>query len=674
MGQASRPTAAGNGARRARVVYEKPMIHRRAHVLITLLLCLPLTIPGRADAQTSATLVGRVLDASGGVLPGVTVSARQTETGLLRTAVSDTEGRYRIPALPPGLYDIRGELASFRPFVRSGVSLTIAQTAVVDLTLTVGGVAEEVTVVGDASPVNTRTGELSYLVDARAIEELPLNGRNYTDLALLQPNVVAYPHRDGGSVVAHGLGMSVNGQDPRSNVYLLDGTLLNDMTNGPAGSAAGTALGMETVQEFRVETNAYSAEFGRMSGGQINVLTKAGGNSVRGSAYEFHRNDALDAKNYFDVNGKPAFTRNQFGGAIGGPIRRDRAVLLRRLRGAQGESRPDDLADRAGRQRAARLSAGSRESGRAPERRRQSRRGALSQRVSAGQRPRARRRHRHPHLPVRPDAGPALRAGPCGLQRRRRQSALRALHAGRCGSVPADGLPAVPALLRVAQPVLHRRIPAGPHAGHACDLSVRLQPDAGRAAGRGQHVHAAPALRARARVRRQHRRRRPQSVRDAELGRRALPAAGVRPAGRPDDDARPPPAEDGRPLRALPAGHGQPDVQSGDLLVREPARVSREPGDELHRADAGRAVRSLLAVLDRRRLPAGRVQRLGSPDAERRAALRSDDAAARHQRPRLGAHQPHRSHRHGRAVLREVRHQQPVAAHQRRVGSDRRWA
>jgi hypothetical protein len=151
-----------------------------------------------------------------------------------------------------------------------------------------------------------------------------LNGRNYTDLALLQPSVVAYPHRDGGSVVAHGLGMSVNGQDPRSNVYLLDGTLLNDMTNGPAGSAAGTALGMETVQEFRVETNSYSAEFGRMSGGQINVLTKAGSNAVRGSVYEFHRNDALDAKNYFDVSSKPPFTRNQFGGAIGGPLRTDK--------------------------------------------------------------------------------------------------------------------------------------------------------------------------------------------------------------------------------------------------------------------------------------------------------------------------------------------------------------
>ena len=119
---------------------------------------------------------------------------------------------------------------------------------------------------------------------SEAIEQLPLNGRNYTDLALLQPGVLAYPHRDGGSVVAHGLGMSVNGQDPRSNVYLLDGTLQNDFTNGPAGSAAGTALGTETIREFRVEANAYGAEFGRNSGGQINVLTKSGANTVDGSA------------------------------------------------------------------------------------------------------------------------------------------------------------------------------------------------------------------------------------------------------------------------------------------------------------------------------------------------------------------------------------------------------
>ena len=131
-------------------------------------------------------------------------------------------------------------------------------------------------VTGRTPIVNTASSELSYLVNSQQIEQIPLNGRNYTDLALLQPGVIAYPHRDGGSVVAHGLGMSINGQDPRSNVYLIDGTPQNDFTNGPAGSAAGTSLGTEAIREFRVETNAYSAEFGRNSGGQINVLTKSG--------------------------------------------------------------------------------------------------------------------------------------------------------------------------------------------------------------------------------------------------------------------------------------------------------------------------------------------------------------------------------------------------------------
>jgi hypothetical protein len=302
-------------------------MHSKAFVLFTLLSTLSLT-PRDVSAQTTATLAGRILDTTGAAVPGVTLTARQTETALQRVAISDGQGRYTVPALPPGTYELRAELPGFRPLVRSGITLTIAETATINLTMTVGEVAEAITVIGAAPTVNTRTGELSYLVEERAIEELPLNGRNYTDLALLQPSVVAYPHRDGGSVVAHGLGMSVNGQDPRSNVYLLDGTLLNDMTNGPAGSAAGTALGMETVQEFRVETNAYSAEFGRMSGGQINVLTKAGSNDVGGSLYEFHRNDALDAKNYFDVAGKPPFTRNQFGGAVGGPLRRDKMFFF----------------------------------------------------------------------------------------------------------------------------------------------------------------------------------------------------------------------------------------------------------------------------------------------------------------------------------------------------------
>jgi hypothetical protein len=289
--------------------------------LLIVLIC---AFPAAASGQTTASLSGRVEDASGAALPGVTVTARRPDTGFERSTSSDGEGRYALPALHAGDYEVRAELAGFRPLVRRGVRLSVAEHVAVDLALEVGGVTEALTVTGETPAVNTRGGNLSYLVEATAIEQLPLNGRNYTDLAFLQPGVAPYPYRDGGSVVAHGLGMSVNGQDPRANVYLLDGTLLNDMTNGPAGSAAGTALGMDTVEEFRVETNAYSAEFGRMAGGQVNVLTKAGTNAVRGSLFEYHRNDALDATNYFDVGEQPPFTRNQFGGTVGGPLQRDK--------------------------------------------------------------------------------------------------------------------------------------------------------------------------------------------------------------------------------------------------------------------------------------------------------------------------------------------------------------
>jgi hypothetical protein len=289
----------------------------RSHLAPILTFCL--LVPGFVSAQTTATISGTVQDANSGVLPGVTVTATNAATSLVRTAVTGAEGRYVLAGLPPGEYELRAEIAGFRPHVRRSLVLALAETVAISIVLEIGSF-EAVEIVEAQPIVNTSSSELSYLVGSETIERLPLNGRNYTDLALLQPGVLAFPHRDGGSVVAHGLGMSVNGQDPRANVYLLDGTLQNDFTNGPAGSAAGTALGMETVREFRVETNAYSAEFGRNAGGQINVLTKSGTNRLSGSVFEYHRNDALDAPNYFDTLGKPDFTRNQFGGTLGGPL------------------------------------------------------------------------------------------------------------------------------------------------------------------------------------------------------------------------------------------------------------------------------------------------------------------------------------------------------------------
>ncbi|MBM3735138.1 MAG: TonB-dependent receptor [Acidobacteria bacterium] len=297
--------------------------HLPAWLAVMAVACCP-----AAWGQTAALLSGRVEASNGQPLPAAAVTARNTETNFSRTAISGETGLYVFPQLPAGPYEVRVSLAGFKPLVRTGIQLTVAQAVAINLVLELGTVEQTITVEAAPPLVNTSTAELSYLVNEGAIAVLPLNGRNYTDLALLQPGVTAYPHRDGGSVVAHGLGMSVNGQDPRSNVYLLDGTPLNDFTNGPAGSAASTALGMETIREFRVETNSYSAEFGRNSGGQINALTKSGSNRLHGSLYYLHRNDNLDARNFFDPGVQPEFRRNQYGGSIGGPVRRNRTFFF----------------------------------------------------------------------------------------------------------------------------------------------------------------------------------------------------------------------------------------------------------------------------------------------------------------------------------------------------------
>ncbi|MBK5254866.1 MAG: TonB-dependent receptor [Vicinamibacteria bacterium] len=301
-------------------------MNRTATVLVLGLL---LMSPAGASAQaTSSSIEGTLRDISGAALPGVAVVARHMETGLIREVVSGSNGRFVMPVLPLGRFEVRATLDGFKPAVRPDVLVVLGVPATVSLILEPGARTEEVTVVAEGSKVQTGTGELSFLVGEQEIKDLPLNGRNYTDLAFLQPGVVAFSHRDGGSVVAHGVGASINGLDPRSNVYMLDGTPLNDFTNGPAGSAAGTTLGTETVREFRVETNSYSAEYGRNFGGQILVATKSGGNDWQGSLFEYHRNEALDSPNYFDQGVKPDFLRNQFGATLGGPIKEDKTFFF----------------------------------------------------------------------------------------------------------------------------------------------------------------------------------------------------------------------------------------------------------------------------------------------------------------------------------------------------------
>ncbi|HKO95525.1 MAG TPA: TonB-dependent receptor [Pyrinomonadaceae bacterium] len=279
-------------------------------------------------AQTDSTITGDVKDSNGAFLVGAKITARNLETGLTRVTTSESEGRFVFPGLPVGLYELNSELTGFESLAFPNVRVTVNDTTAVSLVMKVSGVRADITVNSGEALVNTQTAELSYLVGERAIRELPLNGRNYTDLAFLQPGVIPYSHRDGGSVVAHGLAMSINGQDPRSNVYLLDGTPQNDFTNGPAGSAASTVLGVEAIREFRVEANAYGAEFGRNAGGQINAISKSGTNDLHGSLYFFHRNDNLDARNFFDGAVKPEFKRHQYGGSIGGAIKKEKTFFF----------------------------------------------------------------------------------------------------------------------------------------------------------------------------------------------------------------------------------------------------------------------------------------------------------------------------------------------------------
>ncbi len=282
-------------------------------------------------AQTvGAGLQGTITDPSGAVLPRARIEAHNVGTRALWETASDEAGRYRLPVLPPGEYELRVAAEGFQTVVRQGIHLTVGQDALLDITLALGQTVAEINVVADASRLNLASGAVSGLTDDRQIRDLPLNGRSFQQLALLHPGVTAALAAGNDVVGGRTPKISINGARPEQNSFLLDGTDINNVYNKTPGSVAGVLLGVEAVLEFQVLTNAYSAEFGRSSGGVINAVTRAGSNQVHGSAFEFLRNSKLDAKNFFDPAGRPIppFKRNQFGATLGGPIRRDRTFFF----------------------------------------------------------------------------------------------------------------------------------------------------------------------------------------------------------------------------------------------------------------------------------------------------------------------------------------------------------
>jgi outer membrane receptor protein involved in Fe transport len=284
-----------------------------------------------AGAQGAAgTITGVASDQSGAVLPGVSIAIRNADTGATRELVTDTAGRFQAPNLPPGPYTVSATLAGFGKVERSGIRLTVGRDAVVDFQLKVGAVQDVITVVGEVSAIETRSASTGGLISEEQISNLPLNGRSFIELATTTPGVQLTP--TGGRSTSTGFGqkISVHGARYTQNLFTLDGTMMNDQFN-QSGSATGNMLGVEAVREFQVLTNTFSAEYGRHTGAVVNAATKTGTNAFRGSVFEFHRNEALDAnrweaeRNNLD---KPDFLRNQFGISAGGPLVRGKTFFF----------------------------------------------------------------------------------------------------------------------------------------------------------------------------------------------------------------------------------------------------------------------------------------------------------------------------------------------------------
>ncbi len=307
----------------------------RARVLlgfVGLMLLLPARVVRGQIA--SGSIIGSVRDSSGAVMQAVAVSARSLDTGAVRTATTDRAGTYQILSVPAGDYEVQAAAAGFQTSIRSRVPVTVGASVSVNFALELGEIRQEVTVSSEAPQVNTTDASLGGLVGEREVRELPLNGRDWLQLTTLEAGVKggigqqsAAAFSNSRAARGNGLALSISGNRPTGNVFLVDGLVVNDFANASPGSGLNVNLGVEAVREFRVLTNEYTAEYGRSTGGVVTAVFKSGTNEFHGNAFEFVRNSALDARNFFDVE-KPTFRRYQFGGSAGGPIERNKTFMF----------------------------------------------------------------------------------------------------------------------------------------------------------------------------------------------------------------------------------------------------------------------------------------------------------------------------------------------------------
>jgi hypothetical protein len=282
----------------------------------------------------NGTILGTVRDSSGAVIAQVNVSARNTETGAARTTISDSSGAYQILSVPAGDYEVEAAVPGFKTSVRKGIAVTVGASVPVNFELALGEVQQRVEVEATPPQLETTNAALGGLVGEAAVRELPLNGRDWLQLVTLQPGVLggigqqsSASFSNSRAARGNGQSLSISGGRPTGNVFLVDGLVVNDYANASPGSGLNVNLGVEAIREFRVLTNEYTAEFGRSTGGVVTAVYKSGSNAIHGGVFEFLRNSSLDARNFFDAQ-KPPFRRNQFGGSLGGPIKKNKTFFF----------------------------------------------------------------------------------------------------------------------------------------------------------------------------------------------------------------------------------------------------------------------------------------------------------------------------------------------------------
>ncbi|HET6145632.1 MAG TPA: carboxypeptidase regulatory-like domain-containing protein [Candidatus Acidoferrales bacterium] len=290
--------------------------------------------PGLRAQVTGGTIQGTVSDATGAAIPNVDVLITNVSTNEVTTLKTNEAGLYSAPNLLPGPYKVTSKSTGFSTAVVNGIDLTVGAQQAINITMKVGETSQQVEVSASAVAIETASSEISDVVSGPAVRELPLNGRSWTDLAQLQPGVNAVHTQAAANTTdraSRGWGavITISGARPTQNNYRLDGISLNDSFNAAPGSFLAGNLGVDAIGEFSVLTGNFPAEYGKSSGGVINAITKSGTNQIHGSAYEFMRNSAADAKNFFDPAGPtPPFRRNQFGASVGLPIQKDKMFFF----------------------------------------------------------------------------------------------------------------------------------------------------------------------------------------------------------------------------------------------------------------------------------------------------------------------------------------------------------